>query len=267
METQMLMFLAMCSAISPKELIQLCGPLHPTAIRYALVKYGGGVIQMSGSIAGNTFARNRFGNYVRSRTKPVNPNSDRQVQARSIIAQLAEQWGETPMTAAIRIAWGIYAAAIAMQNKLGETIHLSGFNHFVRSNAAILACGGTLVTAAPTVLSLPATDPSVAVTGSASGAKLSVAFDDALEWLDEAGGYLEVEMGMPQKDSRNFFGGPFRFADSVDGNDTTPPTTPTEIDPPFTLVEGQKVWCRTKIIRADGRISTGLMTPPFAVSA
>ncbi|GAI58374.1 unnamed protein product, partial [marine sediment metagenome] len=38
----------------------------------ALVKYGGGITQMSGSIAGNTFARNRYGNYVRSRTKPIN---------------------------------------------------------------------------------------------------------------------------------------------------------------------------------------------------
>ena len=40
----------------------------------ALVKYGGGIIQMSGSMAGNTFARNRYGNYMRARTKPVNPN-------------------------------------------------------------------------------------------------------------------------------------------------------------------------------------------------
>ncbi|GAH50296.1 unnamed protein product, partial [marine sediment metagenome] len=44
----------------------------------ALVKLGGGIVQISGSIAGNTFARNRFGNYMRSRTKPVNPNSTRQ---------------------------------------------------------------------------------------------------------------------------------------------------------------------------------------------
>ncbi|GAH13494.1 unnamed protein product, partial [marine sediment metagenome] len=49
----------------------------------SLVKYGGGIVQMSGSIAGNTFARNRYGNYVRARTKPINPNSDRQVVVRA----------------------------------------------------------------------------------------------------------------------------------------------------------------------------------------
>ncbi|GAH28464.1 unnamed protein product, partial [marine sediment metagenome] len=37
----------------------------------ALVKYGAGIIQMSGSIAGDVHARNRFGNYIRPRTKPV----------------------------------------------------------------------------------------------------------------------------------------------------------------------------------------------------
>lgn len=232
-----------------------------------LVKFGAGIVQISGSIAGDVHARNRSGNYVRPRTKPVNPNSTRQVNARAIMAQLAEQWGESPMTDAIRTAWRTYANAIAMTNRIGETIHLTGFNHFIRSNAAILACDGTLVTAGPTTLSLPATDPTVAVTGSAATQKLSVAFDDALDWLDETGGFLEIEMGEPQKDSRNFFGGPFRFADSVDGDDTTPPTTPTEIDPPFTLVEGQKIWCRSKIIRADARVSTGFLTSPFVVGA
>jgi len=237
------------------------------APRFALVKYGGGIIQMSGSIAGNTHARNRYGNYMRAKTKPVNPNSDRQVNARQVIAYLAEFWGESPMTDTIREAWKTYADAITMQNKLGESIKLSGFNHFVRSNAAILACSGTVVTAGPTVLSLPATDPTIAVTGSEASQQLSIAFDDTFDWLDEDGGYLEIEMGQPQKESRNFFGGPFRFADSIDGDSVTPPTTPATITAPFTLTEGQKVWCRAKIIRADGRASNGLMTAPFAVGA
>ena len=58
----------------------------------ALIKYGGGIVDMSGSIAGNTHARNRFGNYMRARTKPVNPNSDRQVAIRAIVSYLAEFW-------------------------------------------------------------------------------------------------------------------------------------------------------------------------------
>ncbi|GAI01350.1 unnamed protein product, partial [marine sediment metagenome] len=44
----------------------------------ALIKYGGGIVQISGSIAGTVFARNKMGNYARPRTKPVNPRTARQ---------------------------------------------------------------------------------------------------------------------------------------------------------------------------------------------
>ena len=30
----------------------------------ALIKYGGGIVHASGSLAGNTFARNKYGNYM-----------------------------------------------------------------------------------------------------------------------------------------------------------------------------------------------------------
>jgi len=233
----------------------------------ALIKFGGGVVQASGSLSGDTFARNRFGNYVRARTKPVNPKSARQTAARLLVMMLAEQWRESPMTDEIRSAWGTYANSVNWNNRLGEVVKLTGFNMFVRGNCAILTAGGTLVTAAPTDLGLPGADPDFVCTGSAGDEKISVAFDNTLDWATEAGGYLSVEMGCPQNPTRNFFGGPWRFADAIVGATPVPPTSPTEIDPPFTLVEGQKVWCRARIIRADGRISTQFNSDPFAVGA
>lgn len=80
----------------------------------ALVKYGAGIIQMSGSIAGNVHARNRFGNYVRPRTKPVNPNSIRQEAARAIVSYLAEYWHQD-LDDVQRNLWDVYAAAVAMK--------------------------------------------------------------------------------------------------------------------------------------------------------
>ncbi len=96
----------------------------------ALIKFGGGVVQMAGSIAGNVFARNRYGNYARARTKPVNPNSARQVVIRAAIAYLTQHWNGT-LTPAERTAWNSYAAAVTMKNRLGENINLTGFNHFI----------------------------------------------------------------------------------------------------------------------------------------
>ena len=120
----------------------------------AQVKYGGGIIQMSGSIAGNTFARNRFGNYVRARTKPVNPNSDRQVAARARVSFLSEYWA-SDLSAVNRGLWDTYAAAVAMKNKLGESIKLTGFNHFIRTNAVRMGVALPVLEPGPTILSLP----------------------------------------------------------------------------------------------------------------
>ena len=102
----------------------------------ALVKYGGGIVQASGSIAGTTHARNRFGNYVRARTKPVNPNSASQGAVRTALSYLAMIWASL-LTAAERTSWNTYAAAVAIKNRLGETVYGTGFNHFIGWNSAL----------------------------------------------------------------------------------------------------------------------------------
>jgi len=233
----------------------------------ALVQYGAGVVQFSGSIAGDTHARNRFGNYIRPRTKPVDPKSARQMAARLLVIMLAEQWREDPMTDVIRGVWDTYAAAVAMQNRLGQEVRLTGFNHFIRSNCARIAAGLELVTAGPTNLGLPSADPTFEVAASEASGELSVTFDNTKPWGDEDEAALSVEMHIPQSASRNFFGGPWRNAGAILGVTGTPPTSPAVLDAPFSLVEGQKTRCRARIIRADGRASTFFSAAPFVVGA
>jgi hypothetical protein len=220
----------------------------------ATVKYGGGITQMSGSIAGTVFARNRFGNYCRPRTKPVNPNSTAQTLMRSTMAHLTELWHST-ITGPQRIAWATYAAAIAMKNRLGEVIYLTGFNHFVRSNSISKAILDTFVASGPTVLALPESDPSFTITASVATQKVSVAFDNALPWTLEVGAHMFVELGQPQIVTRNFFGGPWKYMGKIAGKVAPAETSPQAIDPPYTLVLGQKIWAYARIRRADGRLS------------
>lgn len=226
----------------------------------ALVKYGGGIIQASGSIAGNVFARNRFGNYVRPRTKPVNPQSTEQEACRAVMAFLTQYWKDT-LTAGQRTAWETYAAAVSSLNKLGETINLTGFNHFIRSNHYLKRIQDSVVADGPTVLSLPEQDPVFAVTASEATGLISVSFDDTLDWDNETGGYLIVHQGVPQNPTRTFFNGPWRFMNEVAGVTGTPVSSPQTMTAPFTLVEGQKTWCYARILRADGRL-----TNPFTAS-
>lgn len=233
----------------------------------ALVKYGPAVVQMSGSIAGTVFARNRFGNYSRPRTKPVNPKSSRQIAARILIMYLSEQWRESPMTDLIRAAWQTYADSVNWNNRLGEQVTLTGFNMFIQCNSARITAGGTLITAAPTVLSLPPGDPVFAVAGSAASQELSVTFDPLFDWNIIDDGLMSVYMGKPQSPSRNFFGGPYRFADAIEGDTASPPTSPATMTAPFVLVEGQKIWCEARIQEADCRVSTRFGAAPFLCGA
>lgn len=231
----------------------------------ALVQYGGGVTAMSGSIAGQVHARNRFGNYIRPRTKPVNPRSDRQSEARVRIQMLAEYWHSAAMSNAERGAWDAYAAAVAMRGRLNATIHLTGYNHFIRSNASLLAAGGAIVEPGPEEQALPEADETLAVAGDNGTQLLSVAFDIAKLWALETGGYLLIEMGMPQLHTRNFFGGPWRVAAAIAGVDTTGVSSPQTMVAPFTLTTDQKIWCRASIIRKDGRASNKFYAPAFLV--
>lgn len=220
----------------------------------ALVKYGGGIVQMSGSIAGDTHARNRFGNYIRARTKPINPNSARQAKVRSIIALLVERWNET-LTADQRAAWETYAAAVNMKNKLGETVNLTGFNHYIRSNCSYVDLGGGYFDDAPTTLSLADKDPTFAIAASAATQEITVTFDANMAWNSEPGAGMFMLDGTPQLATRNFFAGPYRGLIWLGGIQPPGNVSPQAHTSLFVLVEGQRIWVQARIIRVDGRLS------------
>lgn len=230
------------------------GPLRNQTMRFALVRYGAGIVQMSGSIAGNTFARNRYGNYVRARTKPINPNSTRQVKIRSILALLTERWIDT-LSDAQRSAWETYAAAVAVKNKLGETIHLSGFNHYIRSNSGYLDAVGQYFDDGPEDLTLPEKDPDFAIAAAADTQLISATITEGLAWNSEPGAGMYLFDGRPQNATRNFFKGPYRGVTWLGGIQPPGNISPQTHTGLFTLIEGQKIWCRARIVRVDGRVS------------
>lgn len=231
----------------------------------ALVKYGAGIVQMSGSIAGDVHARNRYGNYIRPRTKPTNPNTDRQVEVRAALSALTDRWSST-LTAAQRTAWNLYASNVAMTNKLGEVMHLTGFNHYIRSNAFRERVNITPVDDGPVVFELPGADPTFAITASEATQIVSYAFDTLLDWANEDDGWLIFEMGQPQNAQRNFFGGPWRYVAAAAGAGAGPPVSPAGPASPFAIAEGQHLWAFARILRADGRLSEPFRDDTFCAA-
>lgn len=220
----------------------------------ALIKFGGGITEMRGSIAGNVFSRNRSGAYVRSRTKPVNPSTARQQAVRAVMAELTTRWAQT-LTAANRTAWNLYASNVAMTNKLGESIFLTGMNHFIRSNAWLARLGGTVIDAGPVIFELPAKDPAFSIVASEATQQITWTYDDTMDWANETESWLLLSQGQPQNGHRNFFGGPWRYVSQVAGVTGAPPASPFISGVVFAIAEGQRQWVYARILRADGRLS------------
>lgn len=229
------------------------------------VKYGGGIIQMSGSIGGNTFARNKYGNYVRARTKPINPNTARQVAVRAAMAFLTDRWSQA-LTAAQRTAWNLYGDSVNMKNRLGEVVKLSGFNHYIRSNSLRKTFGWALIDAGPVIFEIPEQDPTLAITASEAAQEISIAFDDTMDWDDEDGGYMVLFQGQPQNPQRNFFAGPWRMFHAIQGVNGAPVASPVAGTVAFAIAELQRQWVYARILRADGRLSEVFRADTFCAA-
>lgn len=231
----------------------------------ALVKFGGGITQMTGSIGGTTFARNRYGNYARARTKPTNPNTAGQQAVRASLAELTVRWAQT-LTAGQRTAWNLYGSNVVMTNRLGESIQLSGFNHFIRSNSWLARLGGTIVDDGPVIFEIPVADPAFSISASEATQQITWGYDDTMDWANETDSWLLLYQGQPQNAQRNFFAGPWRLCSQLGGVTGAPPASPLITGVVFAIAELQHLWAYARILRADGRLSAPFRDDVFVAA-
>lgn len=208
----------------------------------------------SGSLGGKVFSHNRYGNYMRTRAIPTNPNTSRQQAAKSRFQSMASRWASA-LSPANRTAWNLYGDSVDMLDALGQTINITGFNHYIRSNSVILQSVLPVVDAGPTNFSLPITDATIAPTISEALQQISVVFDDTMDWGGEDNSFMTVHMTSPQNASRGYLDIKPRYADVLLGNTAVPLVSPLPVAVPYAVVDGQKVIVKFRIGRADGRLS------------
>lgn len=225
----------------------------------ASIKLGSIASDIRGSIGGTVFSRNGGGAYAKQRVKGTDPNTTDQGIMRAIISSCISAW--TALSATVRTNWGMYAAAVTLVNRLGDAINVSGYNMYCRTRALCVKIGATVPAAAPSIMTLAEQDSTVAATPSAGGGTISVAFDDALAWCAEVGGYMICYMSPPQNPTINSYSGQYKICGRFDGA-VVPISSPQVATSKYTLTAGQKVFMQFRILRADGRLST-----PFRTSA
>jgi len=219
----------------------------------------------SGSIAGITYSRNRFGLYTRQRSVPVQPNTELQQSMREYMRTLVNAWTNT-LTSAQRAAWALYASNVAMIDSLGQTEYLSGQNQFIRSNLSRLQNHYAEIDAGPTTFDL-GQFTAITFTASEATQEISVTFNNGDAWANADGSGLFVGQGKPQNASRAFFKGPFRTLASIDGDSVTPPESPSAIAAAYAFVAGQNLWLRVRASLVDGRLTAPTIVGPVAADA
>ena len=224
----------------------------------ATIQLGGGVASIRGSIGGWVFSRNAGGDYIRNRAIPTQPGSAQQNAVKALMSQLTNVWATT-LTIAQRDAWRSYAEAVELPNSQGIYRNVGGLAMFIRSNLPRLQespIGLPRVDSGPTTFTLGDYTAPIAGVASAATQQLSVGFTEADDWVGEDEAAMLVYMSRPQNPAVTFFKGPYRLAGSILGDSVTPLTTPQLFDSPFTFVEGQKIFARFNVTRADGRLGT-----------
>lgn len=120
----------------------------------ALIKLTAIVDNISGKLNGTVFARNKGGNYMRSKSKPTNPRSLAQIAVRAAFGAIAQIW--RALTPAQRHAWNAATEDYKYQNRLGDTKTLSGFALHQKLNRNLALIGLPPLTSPPSPIALTA---------------------------------------------------------------------------------------------------------------
>ena len=103
--------------------------------------------QVSGSIGNTVFSYNRYGPYLRVRSKPVQPNTLFQQQARSRLATASQAWAA--LDSGKRDLWTAWAAQHPIVDRLGTSQTLAGNASYVSINALRALCGDAALDTPP----------------------------------------------------------------------------------------------------------------------
>jgi hypothetical protein len=156
----------------------------------------------SGSLAGTTSSRNRYGQYKRTRAAPVQPRTPAQLNQRARQTTVAAAWRGA--TDAQRAGWLSLGSNISRTDGLGQVYTLNGFGAFVSVNTNKLDAGDALVLDAPAIVT-PADLISATVTLTAAS------FSIAYTATPLAAGARLYIFASPQKSAGVKFNGDYRL--------------------------------------------------------
>ena len=96
----------------------------------ASITFGSIVAEARGSVGLVSYSRNNYGAYAKTRTTPTNPNTAKQITARARVTSGVAAW--RALTPAQRESYNQIAILYSIQNRVGMSYTLNGYNFFLR---------------------------------------------------------------------------------------------------------------------------------------
>jgi hypothetical protein len=137
----------------------------------AKIILGSTVAQVSGSISGTVYSHNRYGAYIRNRSKPIVATSEKAMNQKGIFGAMSRLW--SGLTEAQKTAWKTYADNHPVTDSLGVSQTLSSQAWFQKCNVALSAWGFSPILDPPSAAA-PSTSPLVTPTYTATPEALKV---------------------------------------------------------------------------------------------
>lgn len=100
----------------------------------AIVEFGGGITNITGSIAGWTFQRNRAGAIIRRKPQQSKSATIKQVQQQADFVAFIQAFQE--LSPGDKLAWDAFAISNSKENSFGQERILTGQNWFTTINSA-----------------------------------------------------------------------------------------------------------------------------------
>jgi len=217
----------------------------------AKVKYGAIVGQVSGSIGASTHGHNRFGNYIRQRSIPVQPNTGLQLAQRAVLGTESAAWAN--LLAAQRKSWAVWSQNNPIVDVLGDKRILTGHMAFVMCNSRLKQIAlPTFDT--PPAKATPTALTTLSLTATVSLQDCNLTFTPSPLW---SGGILWIRGCKTPTASINYVKNLFRFVEAA-APTNSPYNCTLVADVLGTLALGERIilW----VSRMDS--TTGLISPP-----
>lgn len=206
----------------------------------------------SGSIQALTYSRNRFGQYQRNRSTPVNPGSVPQVNQRARMSASAAAW--RALTDVQRAGWDSLGLMMQRTDALGQVYTLNGFEAYCSVNNNNQTVGDATVSTAP-ALATPADVDTATVTLTAA------AFSIAYTPTPLAAGTRLLIFISPQRSAGRRFEGDYRLIAFTAAAAASPANVFTAYEARLgTPVVGNRIFIKLL------PFNTGFVGSPFGVS-